>query len=89
MCGPHLLRRYPPVAEVVQLEVQALQAARGGLQVLGQDLLELSGDGGNGNGVPHLHQHGLERRRKRARDLVKRGERGRERRRKREGMRSQ
>lgn len=43
----------------MQFQVQTLQAPGGGLQVLGQDLLKLPGDGGYGDGIPHLDQHGL------------------------------
>lgn len=54
-----LLRGDSSVAKVVQFQVQAFQAPRRGLQVLGQDLLELPGYGGYGDGIPHLEQHGL------------------------------
>lgn len=55
----YLLRGDPSVAEIVQLELQSLQTSRSGLQMLGQDLFELPGDGCHGDGVPHLDQHGL------------------------------
>lgn len=55
----YLLRGDAPVAEVVELVFQALQAPGGLQEVLSKDLLLLSGVCGYSDGVPDLNQNGL------------------------------
>lgn len=60
LSSSHLLGGNSSIPEVVQFQVQALQASWRCLQVFGQNLLKLPGHCGHCDRIPHLDQHRLQ-----------------------------